>query len=114
QASIHYYFPTKSALVVEALKVYIRNFFQLLETTSSGFAISREKLKELFRLYQLNYDNPDEICLCTILVSNFQLLPKEVIGCLEAFNRELYQWVNCILKQGVDNKEFKSSVSCES
>src|SRR5205085_12602308 len=64
KASIHYHFPTKAILVAEALKLYIKEFFLRLEDISKNARSNREKLEELFRIYQQTYNAPDELCLC--------------------------------------------------
>lgn len=113
KASIHYYFPTKALLVAEILKIYINDLFLKLEIISKSECTNYEKLQQLVDCYRLNYDSPHEICLCTILASDYQMLPIEIGEQLKIFYKKLNQWICTILRQGIIAKEFNKQLTIE-
>jgi TetR/AcrR family transcriptional regulator, transcriptional repressor for nem operon len=101
KASIHYYFPTKEDLIDKALDQYIDSFFQTLENKTQHLKSCREKLKGLFAIYKKTSDSKDEICLCTMMASDFFTLSDRIKLRLEKFYARLREWISSqIAKEG--------------
>lgn len=114
KASIHYYFPSKESLVAEVLKIYIHAVFSKLDEIAREKCSNIKKIQELLSSYRASFESPNEICLCTILASDYQILTPEISSQLQSFYSKLLQWLTDTLKQGIKAKEFKKNINAES
>lgn len=113
KASIHHYFPKKEDLISEILRIYINEIFSKLDEVAQSNTSNYKKLEKLIEAYEYNYHSPNEICLCTILASDYQMIPGEVAKQLREFYERLYQWIYRVLKQGIMAKEFAAHIEIE-
>lgn len=110
KASIHYHFPSKENLVAEVLKIYIRDIFQKLESVKGS---NYEKILELIGAYRTSYQSPNEICLCTILASDYETLSEETAFELRTFYEKLHVWLTVLFQEGIKAKEFKKHIDAK-
>lgn len=109
--SIHYYFPTKEDLIDKALDRYIDDFFQMLESKTQHLKSYHEKLKVLFAIYKKTCDSKDEICLCTMMSSDFFTLSDRIKLRLEKFYVHLKEWIsNQMEVQGILDHKKKADL----
>jgi TetR/AcrR family transcriptional repressor of nem operon len=113
KASIHHHFPKKEDLISEILKIYINEIFSKLDEVARSEVSNYKKLEKLIESYQASYYSPNEICLCTILASDYQMIPEEAAQQLREFYVRLDQWICGVLKQGIAEKEFAAHTQVE-
>ncbi|MFZ0564740.1 MAG: TetR/AcrR family transcriptional regulator [Chlamydiales bacterium] len=113
KASIHYYFPSKSDLILAAVQQYIAELKDELETIRFSSQSAKKKLLALAKIYHGMYQKNDQLCLCVILSQNLSHLPAEVGKELDDYFKNLRTFIRTIIREGIDQKEFylkKSSV----
>ncbi|MDF2576597.1 MAG: TetR family transcriptional regulator [Chlamydiales bacterium] len=114
KASIHYYYPTKENLVQDVLNSYIEHvLIKLNEIISNNLLAYTQKLEGLFELYRYNYTSKDELCLCTILTAELQILPYPLQALLKHFFSSLEKSVVKLLEEGCQVGEFKANLDEE-
>lgn len=110
KASIHYYFPSKEDLVEEALKQYIERFFASLENKTNKLPEAKEKLKVLFSFFKATCESADEICLCTMMASDFFTLSPGIKNALADFYERLRDWIKAEIAADMWERKLKSPV----
>jgi len=113
-SSVHYYFPTKSDLVVELIKNYEKSFFEKLEYDTRAEVSASKKVLALIKMYQVSLEN-DLNCLCGALASEIELLSKkEKLSVLSFFDKMQIWIINALknqkLSSGLDSSELASIV----
>lgn len=108
KASIHYYFPSKENLVAEVLKIYIHEIIIKLDEIVKEKSSNIKKIQKLIGAYRDSYESPNEICLCTILASDYHILSPEISEQLEFFYSKLHGWLTALLDKGIKAGEFKT------
>lgn len=101
-SSVHYYFPTKAALVEELTNDYKIAFFERLETGSAKLTSTSAKLLFLVKLYEESLSS-NLNCLCGMLASEIELLSANERSALKGFYNQLEKW----LKSTLPPKEIK-------
>lgn len=110
KASIHYYFPSKEDLVEEALKQYIERFFASLESKTNKLPEAKEKLKLLFSFFKATCESANEICLCTMMASDFFTLSPGIKNALAGFYGRLNDWIKTEITADMQQRKIKSSI----
>jgi len=99
-ASIHYHFPTKSDLGTRLIARYQAAFRDRLDAIERGRGDARWKLRQYTRLYAKVLKDRNRMCLCGMLASDFQTLPRPVREGVRAFFDENEAWLARVLEQG--------------
>ena len=74
-SSIHYYFPSKDDLVLEAVNQYSNEVLAGLESVDAALPAS-EKLATYTRLFGKTLGDGDQICLCGMLAADIESCPR--------------------------------------
>ena len=103
KASIHYYFPTKQELVQAVLLRYRKHFIEKLDQIDKSSSDAKEKLKGFFKVYRDTLEDNSKICLCSMMAAELNSFPEEIRNELTLFFRANEEWVENVLKQGINS-----------
>lgn len=96
-ASIHYYFPSKTQLGIAVIKEQSRRFNVLKQ------AVADKHPKEQLRAFAHSYAatrQEERICIVGSLASDLHTLDPEIGQCLALFAQEVIDWLETVLEQG--------------
>ncbi len=96
-ASVHYHFPTKTALGLAIIAEYEDRFTVLRE--KMGNRPVMEKLAAFFNVY-IAARKKDRICLVGALATDFYTVDEEVQEALNGMVQQVLNWLICILEEG--------------
>jgi TetR/AcrR family transcriptional regulator, transcriptional repressor for nem operon len=99
-SSIHYYFPSKDDLVLEAVKQYSDEVMQALQAVDPALPAD-QKLAMYTRFFGKTLGDGNQICLCGMLAADIETLPESVREAVQAFFRTNEMWLAKVLAQGV-------------
>lgn len=98
-SSIHYYFPAKDDLVLEAVNTYgSESLAEMYAIDSSQSADLR--LDRYARLFGKVLGDGDQICLCGMLAADIASLPENVKQAVQSFFRSNETWLGKLLAEG--------------
>ncbi|MFX1767562.1 TetR/AcrR family transcriptional regulator [Paraburkholderia sp. A1RI-2L] len=100
-SSIHYYFPSKDDLVLEAVNQYSGEVMRALQAVDPALP-ANEKLTRYTRMFGKTLGDGDQICLCGMLAADIGTLPETVREAVQAFFRANEAWLAKVLAQGVE------------
>jgi TetR/AcrR family transcriptional regulator, transcriptional repressor for nem operon len=100
-SSIHYYFPSKDDLVLEAVQVYSQSVLSLLQSVDATLPAD-VKLAKYTKMFGRTLGDGDQICLCGMLAADIGSLPENVRLALQAFFKANENWLAKVLAQGVE------------
>ncbi|MGF6727800.1 TetR/AcrR family transcriptional repressor of nem operon [Paraburkholderia sp. GAS41] len=98
-SSIHYYFPAKDDLVLEAVNEYSKEVLDdvhLIDVSLSADAKLAKYTKKLGKIL----GEGDRICLCGMLAADIESLPDNVRHAVQAFFKANKNWLTKVLSQG--------------
>ncbi|CAD6558938.1 hypothetical protein LMG27952_06734 [Paraburkholderia hiiakae] len=98
-SSIHYYFPSKDDLVLEAVSQYSGEVMAGLQSIDAALP-AREKLATYTRFFGKTLGDGNQICLCGMLAADIESLPETVRQAVQAFFRANENWLAEVLAQG--------------
>lgn len=98
-SSIHYYFPSKDDLVLEAVAVYSAHALRSLQSLDDALPADA-KLHAYTMLFGRTLGDGDQICLCGMLAADIGSLPDDVRSAVQAFFMANESWLATVLKQG--------------
>lgn len=98
-SSIHYYFPSKEDLVLEAVNTYSAEVLSTIYAIDSS-APADKKLDRYARLYARIVGEGDQVCLCGMLAAEIQTLPEEVRHAVQSFFKANESWLAKVLAEG--------------
>ena len=98
-SSIHYYFPSKDDLVLEAVGVYSQEGFAALDSVDASLPAD-EKLSRYAKMFGRTLGDGDRICLCGMLAADVQSLPEPVRQAIQAFFKANEAWLSKVLEAG--------------
>ncbi|MCE5273675.1 MAG: TetR/AcrR family transcriptional regulator [Deltaproteobacteria bacterium] len=110
-AAIHYHYPTKSDLGVEIIRrerVRFEEFVAGLELEQMNAA---QKMETFLDKYRNLPDSKDRITLASALEMNFKVLPDEMQEETRKLIFAYIDWLEDILKAGLEDAAFKFSGS---
>jgi len=102
-ASIHYHFPTKTALGLAIIAEYEDRFARLREQLEGRPVM--EKLEAFFNVY-IAARKEDRICLVGALATDFYTVDAEIQDALNKMVQQVLNWLMCILEEGRDAGVF--------
>lgn len=98
-SSIHYYFPAKDDLILEAVNTYSsESLAEMYAIDSSLPADSR--LDRYTRMFGKVLGDGDQICLCGMLAADIASLPENVKQAVQSFFRSNETWLGKLLAEG--------------
>lgn len=105
-ASIHYYFPSKDDLLLEALNDYAAKSMAVMRAIDESLP-AKERLD---RYAQRFIDSPSgQICMCGMLSADLASVPEPVRQSLQGFYRMHETWLAKVMADGVQDGTLKSS-----
>lgn len=97
KASIHHHFPSKQILGAAVIQRYRENFNQHLVHIFSNHSNWLEQIKQYGKLYETVL-REDKLCLCGMLASDIESLPKVLKKEVSLFFKENIEWLIHILQ----------------
>ncbi|MPW19384.1 TetR family transcriptional regulator [Paraburkholderia sp. CNPSo 3157] len=98
-SSIHYYFPSKDDLVLEAVNQYSSGILATLGSIDATLRAD-QKLSKYTKLFGRTLGEGDQICLCGMLAADIEALPDNVRAAVQAFFKANESWLAKVLAQG--------------
>jgi TetR/AcrR family transcriptional repressor of nem operon len=98
-SSIHYYFPSKDDLVLEAVNVYSSEVFNALQSVDASLPADA-KLSKYAKLFGRTLGDGNQICLCGMLAADIGSLPDTIRHAVQAFFKANEAWLAKVLAQG--------------
>lgn len=105
-ASIHYYFPTKTDLGVALLETHTERLQKLKASVEGKDALT--KIKAFLSIYN-SIHTEGRVCLVGSLATDLKTVEPRMAKALKAFSNEILEWVTTILKDGKEDKTFSFS-----
>ncbi len=102
-ASIHYYFPTKTDLGIALLETHTERLHQLQESVKQKDSLT--KLKAFLSIYNVIHSE-GRVCIVGSLATDLKTVEPKMARVLKSFANEILEWVTAILKEGRESKAF--------
>lgn len=108
KASIHHHFPTKIELVRTLVEQYAQKAASALEAVRSNVPAPVDQLKAYTGYWQTCIrDGSQPFCVCAMLASEMEILPKEVAAEVQVHFRNLSAWLATVLEDGAAQGQFR-------
>jgi TetR/AcrR family transcriptional repressor of nem operon len=98
-SSIHYYFPSKDDLVLEAVNVYSNEVLNALNSVDASLPAD-VKLSKYAKMFGKTLGDGNQICLCGMLAADIESLPDNIRQAVQAFFKANESWLAKMLAQG--------------
>lgn len=102
-ASIHYYFPTKTDLGLALLETHTERLHKLQETVEGKSSMI--KIKAFLSIYNTIHSE-GRVCIVGSLATDLKTVEPKMAKALKTFAGEILEWVTGILKEGRENNAF--------
>jgi TetR/AcrR family transcriptional repressor of nem operon len=98
-SSIHYYFPAKEDLVLEAVNTYSADVMSSIYAIDSS-APAEKKLDRYVKLFGKLLGEGNQVCLCGMLAADIDSLTEDVVHAVQAFFKANESWLAKVLAEG--------------
>lgn len=98
-SSIHYYFPSKDDLVLEAVHAYTQEVQSAVRTIDTALP-AEGKLAIFAKMFGRTLGEGDHICLCGMLAADIETLPEPVRLAVQAFFKANESWLAQVFAEG--------------
>lgn len=98
-SSIHYYFPAKDDLVLEAVAQYSKEVLAAVYAIDTALT-AKAQLRKYTGLFGRTLGDGDQICLCGMLAADIASLPSAVRLAIQAFFEANERWLAQLLTRG--------------
>lgn len=98
-SSIHYYFPAKDDLILEAVNTYSSESLAEMYAIDSSLPADA-RLDRYTRMFGKVLGDGDQICLCGMLAADIASLPENVKQAVQSFFRSNETWLGKVLAEG--------------
>jgi TetR/AcrR family transcriptional repressor of nem operon len=102
KASLHYHFPTKSALGLSLIARYQSRFRHVLDGIDLLNVPAAQKLREYVAIYA-GVLADHRMCMCGMLAAEFETLPKPMQSALDHFFAMNEVWLEAVLRLGLQD-----------
>lgn len=102
-ASIHYYFPTKTDLGIALLETHVQRLHNLQDSVKDKDSLT--KIKAFLSIYNTIHEE-GRVCIVGSLATDLKTVEPKMAKALKAFANEILEWVTSILKEGRESKAF--------
>lgn len=99
-SSIHYHFPTKDDLVLEAVSEYSSKVLASVYGIDPNLP-ANVKLDRYTRLVGRTLGDGEQICLCGMLAADLGSLPEKIRNAVQSFFKANEKWLTGVLDKGV-------------
>ena len=106
-ASIHYYFPTKTDLCLAVIDAHQKQLQSLIETNAEDTPI--QKLEAFMSIYAATQAE-QKICLVGALTTDLHTVEEPIKTAMEQFAGMLLSWVTAIIEEGVNKNAFYCNI----
>lgn len=107
-ASIHYYFPTKTDLGIALLESHTEKLHKLQASVQGKDTVT--KIKAFLSIYNVIH-NEGRVCIVGSLATDLKTVESKMAKALSIFANEILAWVTDILQEGKENKIFSFAES---
>ncbi|MDQ8032408.1 TetR family transcriptional regulator [Bordetella genomosp. 1] len=108
-SSIHYYFPCKDDLLLEAVEAYSSGALASIRAIDTSLP-AQEQLDAYLRLLESHAcGGGDQLCLGGMLAAEVNSLPEKVRLALQGFFRAQEVWLARVLREGAEQGTLKFS-----
>jgi len=111
-SSIHYYFPSKEDLALEAVNTYSSGVLAEMYAIDSSLAADKQ-LERYVRLFGKLLVDGNTICLCGMLAAEIGALPEPVALAVRGFFNANEVWLAKVLAQGAQEGSLRFNGSPE-
>lgn len=111
-SSIHYHFGTKQALVESLFERYSRAYFAALDEITNHNENAISALQGFCHIFEQTARS-GKFCMCGSLAAVHYAVPNTLNEKIARFTRKSEQWLEQVLKQGVENGELRLNTSIE-
>jgi TetR/AcrR family transcriptional repressor of nem operon len=101
-ASIHYYFPKKSDLGKSLMVDYRTRFKDALQHIDQDTDGAIKKLQKFTNLFIRTLEQENQMCLCGMLASDINTLPREIVEEIKKFITDTEKWLTHVLISGCE------------
>jgi TetR/AcrR family transcriptional regulator, transcriptional repressor for nem operon len=112
-SSIHYYFPKKEDLVLEAINAYSKEVLAEVRDIDPSLP-AEKKLERYAMLFGQILGDGDRICLCGMLAADLESLPDNLRKALQGFFKANETWLAKVLSEGVASGSLRVNGKAES
>jgi TetR/AcrR family transcriptional repressor of nem operon len=98
-SSIHYYFPTKEDLVLEAVNAYSTDMLAVVRAIDEKQSAAHQ-LDEYASAFGALMHDGDRICLCGMLAADIAALPDNIRSAVQGFFKANETWLEKVLERG--------------
>lgn len=98
-SSIHYYFPSKDDLVLEAVQAYTQEVQGAVQSIDASLS-AEAKLGTFAKMFGRTLGDGDQICLCGMLAADIETLPEPVRLSVQAFFKANETWLAKVFAEG--------------
>jgi len=98
-SSIHYYFPAKDDLVLEAISEYSKEVLDDVYSIDASLPADA-KLAKYTKKFGRILGDCDRICLCGMLAADIGSLPDNIRHAVQAFFKANESWLTKVFSQG--------------
>lgn len=114
KASIHYHFPKKEDLIVEATRVYIQLAMEKIHENLSQATSLKEKVESIAECYRGVFCQKDRLCLCITLSQNFATKNPVLFKVIQKFYSDLRQLFIVLIEECKKTGEVREGLDSES
>ncbi|MDR5812376.1 MULTISPECIES: TetR/AcrR family transcriptional regulator [unclassified Caballeronia] len=98
-SSIHYYFPAKEDLALEAVNAYSADLMSSVYAIDSS-APADKKLDRYAKVFGRILGGGNQVCLCGMLAADIESLPDKVRQAVQAYFKANENWLAKVLAEG--------------
>jgi TetR/AcrR family transcriptional regulator, transcriptional repressor for nem operon len=98
-SSIHYYFPAKDDLVIEAINTYSADVMSSIYAIDSS-APAEKKLDRYVKLFGKLLGDGNRVCLCGMLAADLESLTEDARHAVQAYFKANESWLAKVLAEG--------------
>jgi TetR/AcrR family transcriptional regulator, transcriptional repressor for nem operon len=111
-SSIHYYFPSKDDLVLEAVNTYSADVMSSIYAIDSS-ASAEKKLDRYVKVFGKIVGEGDQVCLCGMLAADIESVPEDVRHAVQAFFKANESWLAKVLTEGEKQETLRMNGKAE-
>jgi TetR/AcrR family transcriptional regulator, transcriptional repressor for nem operon len=105
-SSIHYYFPRKEDLILEAINAYSNEVLADVRNIDPSLP-PEKKLDRYAKLFGQILGDGDRICLCGMLAADLESLPDNVRKAIQGFFKANETWLAKVLAEGTKSGSLR-------
>lgn len=109
-SSIHYYYPSKTELVVAVTGRYRKGFSAAADQLKANNLGAPDVLKAYAQIFKSTLEDDRRVCLCAMLASDFDSVEPAVTNEVKAFFADQYRWLASIIVSGISHGTIRNDI----